>query len=268
MSTVSNIKNLLQREDIWQASDKNKLRSVLSTGYQSLDNQLHYSGWPKGALTELLLSDNGIGEVRLLSPLLASLNKQSGHVCWINPPFIPYAPALSNQNLVLDKMVIVRSRSLQETVWSAQQAMVSQACAAVLVWLPQKTLSTEIRKLNLAAKTGNCWGFIFRAQSLQEQPSAAVLRIVMQIKQRKQALSIIKQPGGWGGQHVYLDLFPERINWSALAVNHWPVFTPDTQQENTHQQNLDHLEKTVLIARSNSKSPTPLPPQPTTSSYH
>jgi len=273
MSTVSNIKNLLQRQDIWQASDKNKVRSVLSTGYLALDNQLHYSGWPKGALSELLLSDNGIGEIRLLSPLLARLNQQPGHVCWINPPFIPYAPALTNQSIDLNKMVIVRSRSLPQTIWSAQQAMVSQACAAVLVWLPQKILSTEIRKLSLAAKTGKCWGFIFRAHSLQDQSSAAVLRIIMQIKQRKNLLSIIKQPGGWAGQQVNLDLFPERVNWNPLSVNHWPVFTPKSLPQNRHQQNDHRLEKTDLI-----HTPYPLPPIPaspqssesqlTMSSYH
>lgn len=236
MSAVSKIKNLLQNQAIWQASDKQKVRPVASTGYSQLDKQLHYSGWPQGCLSELLLSNNGIGEIRLLSPLIASLNRQAGYIGWINPPYLPYAPALAAQGLQLDKMLLIRTTSLQDTIWSAQQAMASKACAAVLVWLPKKQLTTEIRKLSLATKAGNCWGFIIRDHHLQQQASSAALRLVMQTQSNKQQLEIIKQPGGWSGQKISLNLFPERVNWTSLVATHWPAFMPKKDPKESPQE--------------------------------
>ena len=217
------INQLLKNNSVWQASQKGGERPAVTTGYKALDEALHYAGWPQGGLTELLLSKNGIGEIRLLTPLLAELGKNTGYNCWINPPFQPYAPALMRQQINLNQLLIIRTKSLQETIWAAQQAMASNACSTVFLWLPPKTLNKEIRKLALASKTGNCWGFIFRAQQFHAQPSAATLRIVMSSTQGKQHLNIIKQPGGWSGQQVSLELFPERAYWSAQPVQEWPV---------------------------------------------
>lgn len=234
MSSIA-INQLLQNNSIWQASQKGVHRPALSTSYSALDKQLHYAGWPKGAITELLLPRNGIGEIRLVCPLLARLSLQTGYICWINPPFRPYAPALSHQQIDLTKLVIIRTQSTQDTIWSAQQAMGSKACSAALIWLPKKTLTNEMRKLTLAAKNGNCWGFVLRDHTLQQQSSAAALRIVMQNRQAQQNLSIIKQPGGWSGQTVNLNLFPERAYWNATPVNQWPVYSASNQSESKQQ---------------------------------
>lgn len=159
-------------------------------------------------------------------------------------------------------MLIIRAQSLQETIWSAQQAMMSRCCAAVLVWLPKKILNKEIRKLNLATKAGNCFGIILRNCQLQQHSSAAALRMVMQIKRGQQQISIIKQPGGWSGQQVRLDLFPERVNWNPLAVTHWPVFTPK-QQPQLDKTDLSVIAKNIELGQLPGK-----PLQLTTQSYH
>jgi len=254
---MSSINQLLKTEAIWQASQKKAQHPALSTGYAQLDKALHYSGWPQGAVSELLLSTHGTGEIRLISPLLAKLNRASGYICWINPPFLPHAPALVAQGLSLDKMVIVRAQSIDETTWAAQQAMRSGACAAVLTWLPQKTLNKQIRKLNLAAKDGNCWGIIFRDQSLQKHSSAAALRIVMRVNQGKfdhdkHELHIIKQHGGWNNQKICLDLFPEKINWTALAVNQWPSFSTTAQMIATNNKLDYYISAEKTHAQKNS----------------
>ncbi|MGB0495496.1 MAG: translesion DNA synthesis-associated protein ImuA [Kangiellaceae bacterium] len=232
------INQLLKNTGIWQVSTNDaSSRRAISTGYAPLDKQLHYGGWPQGAVSELLLSQNGIGEIRLISPLLAKLNQKPGYVVWVNPPYQPYAPALLKQQIKLDKMLIIKAKSTQESIWAAEQALTSQSCSAVLVWLPTKNLSKEIRKLNLAAKTGHCWGFVLRSSQLQEQASAASLRIVMRVQQKRQYLHIIKQPGGWNGQKIDLDLFPERENWNSSPVNQWPVFSPEKDSKNNFAKN-------------------------------
>ena len=82
MSAKLNIQALLNQGNLWHAKGKNASgyatkREVLSSGYAALDNQLHCGGWPRGGLSELLLSENGIGELRLLMPLLSKLNQQA-----------------------------------------------------------------------------------------------------------------------------------------------------------------------------------------------
>lgn len=226
MAQSSAVTQLLKNQGIWQAATSTLAPTAMSTGYQQLDKQLHYSGWPQGALTEVLINQNGIGEIRLLAPLLANLNKHPGYITWVNPPYEPYPPALLKNQLDLNRIIVVRTHDIHDCIWASQQALASNACSAVLVWLPSKNLSKEIRKLNLAAKAGKCWGFLFRSQQFQQQPSAAPLRIVLCGEKRQHKLSIIKQPGGWSGQEVSLDLFPERQYWNPLSVNHWPSYKP------------------------------------------
>lgn len=244
---MSSINQLLKNTAIWQASQKKVQCPALSTGYPVLDKALHYSGWPQGAVSEVLLSAYGSGEIRLISPLMAKLNQSAGYICWINPPFLPHAPALADLGLDLNRMVIVRSQSVNESIWAAQQAMRSGACAATLIWLPKKTQDKQIRKLNLAAKDGHCWGIIFRNQSLQKHTSAAALRIVIECKQDKPGshnhqLHIIKQPGGWSGQKVCLDLFPEKKDWTASPVNQWPTFSANNQLLNSRLNTTDNQQ--------------------------
>jgi protein ImuA len=51
-------------------------QAVLASGHAALDAQLPGGGWPVGALTELLLPHPGVGELRLLAPALAALQRQ------------------------------------------------------------------------------------------------------------------------------------------------------------------------------------------------
>ena len=60
---------------LWRASQLGSGRSAVSaTGFAALDAQLPGGGWPHGVLTELLLDQPGIGELRLLAPVLARLS--------------------------------------------------------------------------------------------------------------------------------------------------------------------------------------------------
>ena len=87
---------LLKHPNLWRAGELNQHRSPgLRTGYDLLDRHLPGQGWPSSGLVELLLPCAGVGELRLLLPALAELSRrQQRWVGWVNPPFIPYAPAL------------------------------------------------------------------------------------------------------------------------------------------------------------------------------
>ena len=79
-----------------------------------------------------------------LMPALAALSvaetqgeeRAPGWIAWIAPPFQPYAPALQHCGIDLDRVLIVRPKDDSELLWSAEQALSSGTCAAVLLWPP------------------------------------------------------------------------------------------------------------------------------------
>jgi len=156
----------------------------LESGYPELDKHLPGGGWPTGALTEILAAHHGSGELRLLMPALARLSvappeqdhAEPGWIAWIAPPFQPYPPALRQYGLDLSRMLIVRPARAGEILWSAEQALSSGTCAAVLMW-PGPLDDQASRRLQLAAEKGHSWAIAFRSLAARRQPSAAALRL-------------------------------------------------------------------------------------------
>jgi len=67
------LNTLMQDARVWQGHRHTQTtQPAESTGYQVLDNQLGGLGWPRGALSECLLDNPGIGELQLLLPLDAA----------------------------------------------------------------------------------------------------------------------------------------------------------------------------------------------------
>ena len=66
--------DLAQYPAVWRASQIGGVaRPVTTSGFSALDAQLPGGGWPHGVLTELLLPEPGVGELRLLAPALAAV---------------------------------------------------------------------------------------------------------------------------------------------------------------------------------------------------
>ncbi len=74
---------LLQSNRLWRAGERKAQVPALSTGYQALDVLLPGGGWPDSGLVELLPARSGIGELRLLMPVLARLSRGSRWIAWI-----------------------------------------------------------------------------------------------------------------------------------------------------------------------------------------
>lgn len=235
MSEKPLINQLLKSPSVWQASRSERSRPVAKTGFSRLDALLHDGGWPQGALTELLLETTGIGELRLLAPLLQHLSQASGYLVLVDPPFIPYGPALKNMGINIEQLFVVQTSAVNRKVWAAYQALISRSCATVLVWFQgHSPYKNEIRKLSLGARQGQCWGIIFRQAEAAQHPSSARLRLRLCTDDKGRCrLNILKQAGGWSGQKLTLNLMPERSQWTALAGKDWPVFRPRVAQDNS-----------------------------------
>lgn len=197
---------LLQNPRIWRGQQQAEQSGWqgLATGYPRLDRHLPGGGWPKHALTEILLEHHGTGELKLLMPALANLSQASGQVgsdnnagwiAWIAPPFEPYPPALVQWGVDLSHVLIVRPKEDTEVLWAAEQALSSGNCAAVLLW-SQTFDDAASRRLQLAAEKGRSWAVAFRSIRALSQASAAALRIRVMAGHNGTDLGILKSRGG------------------------------------------------------------------------
>ena len=147
----------------------------VATGFDALDALLPQHGWPCAALTELLLPCDGVGELALLLPTLARLTQAGGIVVLVAPPYVPYAPAWRDAGVELSNLHIVDADA-RGALWAFEQALRSGACAAVLGW-PQRVDAQALRRLQVAAGSGDCLGFAFRDRKHAANPSPAALRL-------------------------------------------------------------------------------------------
>ena len=176
MGAAIALETLLAAQTLWHAGRGAKVsEDGESTGHAALDALLPQSGWPRRALTELLLPADGVGELDLLFPALARMT-QAGHpVVVIAPPYIPYAPAWQAAGVDLAQLEIVDA-SPRDALWAFEQCLRSGACAAVLGW-PQQADAQSLRRLQVAADSGDCLGFVFRDCKHAANASPAALRM-------------------------------------------------------------------------------------------
>ena len=191
MSRKDRLSELLGNPHIWRPGQHSVRPGVLPSGFAALDEKLG-GGWPMGVLTEILLDEQGIGELRLLRPALARLGQPDTlapellerlgprrQVCWLMPPYIPYAPALLQQRIDLRSMLVVNVKQPADALWAMEQVLRSRVCAAVLGWFTRID-QQALRRLQLAAEDSFCWAVVFRHSRFLREHAAAPLRLQLQ----------------------------------------------------------------------------------------
>ena len=207
-SAESNATLLAELPDaVWRASQMgaSKARATPS-GYRSLDRELPNGGWPASVLIELLLSQNGIGELRLLAPTLATLTQAGKPVILLAPPHIPFAPALAELGLDLQNVLLIQTDKPMDRIWAVEQTLKSASFGALLCWLPQAR-PDHLRRLQLAAASGDGLCFVFRPAAAQRESSPAPLRMTCCASScGRMEVDIIKRRGPVFGQPIVLPL--------------------------------------------------------------
>ncbi len=189
--------DVLRHPGIWRRGSTKAPRSdTLSTGLADLDALLPGGGWPRGALIEILLAEDGLGECSLLLPALATLTQARKRVVLVAPPYIPYAPALTAAGVDLTQLVHIDATA-SDTHWTAEQCLRAGCCGAVLNWLPRSDYR-QLRRLQLAAETGGTFGFVFRPLSAAHEASPAALRLRLEPGETQPRLEILKCRGRFG----------------------------------------------------------------------
>lgn len=186
---------LLQHSaQIWRGTQSARIKTC-SSGYAMLDAALPGGGWPIGALIELLPACEGIGELRLSLPALKALSDANRQIVFVRPPHTPYPPALLRAQLSLQNILWVSAGNDDDARWATEQTLRAGAAGAVLVWSDNSD-DRNLRRLQLAAETGQALAFLYRTPSALRQPSPAALRLLLQPAADGVRVEIIKARGG------------------------------------------------------------------------
>ncbi len=182
MRVAESLDAMLSAQTIWRARAQPVPAELgQPTGWPALDAALPQQGWPPGALTEILLRADGVGELALVLPTVARLTQSGATVALVAPPYIPYAPAWQEAGVDLLHLEIVTA-SPRDALWAFEQCLRSGSCAAVLGW-PSHADQPALRRLQVAADTGSCLGFAFRDRRHADNPSPAALRLELDGRQ-------------------------------------------------------------------------------------
>ena len=175
---------------------------VEASGWAELDAVLPGGGWQAGTVVELMPAAAGIGELRLLLPALARITGAGRHVTLIAPPHIPFAPALSQHGVRLERLLVIQAQQADDILWAAEQSLRCRSFGAVLAW-PATIRDREIRRLQLAAEAGGSTGFLYRSVDAAREASPAALRLQLR-RADDDALQIdvLKCRGGRSGQSI------------------------------------------------------------------
>lgn len=200
------LERLLEHPAIWRGRSAART-ATLGTGCRRLDEALPGGGWPAAGLTEILTARSGLGELRLLIPLLAMLGRElpARWAAWISPPFEPYAPALIAAGVPLERQLVVRTA---DPAWAIEQTLDSGGCAIVLAWFAatarssgvartnKSTQLSALRRLQLATQRSQVPAFLFRPLDEAAQSSPAELRLVFEPSLEGGRLQLLKSRGG------------------------------------------------------------------------
>jgi len=183
---------LIETGRLWRGQGTAPQRDALPTGIDALDCVLPGGGWPRAALSEILFPADGVGELRLLLPALAALSREARPIVLIAPPYLPFPAAWITAGVGLRCLQIVQTGE-HDALWAAEQCLRSAACAAVLCW-PRQADTATLRRLQLAAETGQTIGFMLCPAQVATQASMAAVRIGIETDPPR--LRVLKCRGG------------------------------------------------------------------------
>lgn len=212
------IESLLQDQRIWRGG---ALPAVAppgaASGFVALDSQLPGHGWPPSAVVELQHDRHGLGEIRVLLPVLASFSQAGGKIALIGPPYQPYAPAWANAGIDLRQLLWLVLDNDNERLWAGEQCLRAGACRAVLLWLGREPDARSWRRLQLAAEAGASTGWVLLQTQLSGGQSPVGLRLRLSREQAIPQFRILKRRGAPLQQPLPL----AELDTPFARVGHW-----------------------------------------------
>ena len=178
MSAVVALSSLFDAQQIWRGRAAPIPAGAQPTGWAALDAVLPAGGWPAAALSEILLPMDGVGELQLVLPTLARLTRSARTVVVVAPPYVPCVAGWRQHGVDMHQVEIVHAGHA-DVLWAMEQCLRSASCAAVLAW-PQQADDHALRRLQVAAASGQALAFVFRACRHLSNASPAALRLELE----------------------------------------------------------------------------------------
>ncbi len=226
-----------RRPDVWRGDRfAGAALPAVASGHEALDRELPGGGWPRGALTEILMDGPGQGELTLLLPALVRLREEGGWTLLVAPPHPLHAPAWAAAGIDLARLVVVSPAAAAvpgktaggwprrpdgegpraparrgpaaeaDALWALEQALASGAPAAVVAWSATAD-ARAVRRLQVAAAAGRALAFLFRPARAAAEASAAPLRLRLAAGETGDlAVDILKRRGPPPAAPLCLDL--------------------------------------------------------------
>jgi protein ImuA len=210
---------------LWRASQlAHSATRCIDTGFAALSAQLPGGGWPLGTLIDLLVQQHGIGELRLLRPALAGLGKRP--IALLQPPHPPQALALAALGLEPSQLIWIRSGAKSsDALWAAEQVLRSGCCGALLLWQNHARGET-LRRLHLAAQSGDTLFCMLRPLSAAQDASPAPLRLSLKPAAGGVDIGFVKRRGPQRDTALFLPLTPSLLQRHAPLDSDTPAAAP------------------------------------------
>ena len=213
MSAVLSLNDILVRPDVWRGRLAEAAVPAQSSGFPVLDAELPGGGWPRGALTEILVDGAGLGECSLLMPALNAMREAGRWSVLIAPPYAVHAPAWAAAGVDFAHLAVVSPSCRRDVLWAAEQALSGGAVGAVLCWAA-RVEPAQIRRLQVAASGSATLAFLFRSTRARTEASAAPLRLLLSAGSHgRLAVDLLKRRGQPCGRTLYLDV-PRPLRWN------------------------------------------------------
>jgi hypothetical protein len=190
MSAVISLDTLLADRRLWRGQPTPRPASSEPSGHAALDAALPTGGWPEAALVEVLLPADGLGELRLVLPTLARHTQAGRDIALVAPPYLPHPRAWQAAGVAFERVHLVDAEPRQ-ALWAAEQCLRAGCLAAVLCW-PHKADDRALRRLQVAAESGQSLVFAFRDARAAVNASPAALRLQL----GRGELRVLKCRGG------------------------------------------------------------------------
>lgn len=212
---MSNILNYLKNKQlVWQASNPQQQSSSVSpSGYPDLDAFL-LGGFPESGVVDIQ-SELGIGELRLFLHALRNKHEQQSRLLvFIAPPMRVNSEMLAEAGFDLTRVIIVQPRSVEESLWAAEQCLKSDCCHTVINW-QQKLQVRHVKRLQLAAEQGEALQLVFRYATQGEISLPVSLSMSLDAHPKGLTIKVNKRIGGWQHQPFHFNMRPY---WPALTL--------------------------------------------------
>ncbi|MGM9428029.1 translesion DNA synthesis-associated protein ImuA [Hydrogenophaga sp. MI9] len=229
-------------EAIWRGDQLGRpVMATLPSGFEALDAALPGGGWPCQGLTEILSTQGGTLEWRLLGPALARVCAAGRSVVLVGPPQPPHLPGLRFEGVTEQQLVWVQAETPAERLWATEQLLKGRSCGALIAWLP-KARPEQLRRLQVLAGAGDAPVFLCRPAEEASSASAAPLRLLVRVEADWcLAVEVFKRKGPPLEAPLHLQAMPAALH---------AILTPRLRQPSR------------LLPRDPARAPAPVPTAP------